>query len=169
MASGVHTSLLSAGYQVSTAGVTCVWAALLGWKKVCFGWIHGRRVILSRGSVAGTHGESPDHSRVSRRTLSRSNVIDLFRVVVARSCRNSSSPTDEPCHTCLATLSRDRPRVRPGGDCPHPSRRRRAPNGTICGISVVELKSRNGNGASRNKQEHSGFGIRPDWDTENPL
>ena len=90
MASGVHTSLLSAGYRVSTAGVSCVWAALLGWKKVCFGWIHGHRLILSRGSVAGTHSQSPDHSRGSRRTLSCSNVIDLFRVVVARSCRNSS-------------------------------------------------------------------------------
>ena len=25
-----------------------MWAALLGWKKVCFGWIHGRRLIISR-------------------------------------------------------------------------------------------------------------------------
>ena len=57
----------------------------------------------------------------------------------------------------------------PAGN-PHPSRRRRAPNGTICGISVVELKSQifsNGNDVSK-KQEHSGAGIRPDWDTLNP-
>ena len=118
VASVVHTSLLSAGHRAPTAGVSCVWAALLGWKKACFGWIHGHRLILSWGNVAGTHGQSPDHSRGSRRTLSCSNVIDPFRVVVARSCRNSSQSNRRSVpYMPGRTLSRDRPRVRPGGDC----------------------------------------------------
>ena len=71
-----------------------------------------------RGSVAGTHGQSPDHSRGSRRILSCSNVIDLVRVAVACSCRNSSqSNRRSVSYMPGRPLSRDRPRVRPGGDC----------------------------------------------------